>query len=319
MAGVHIEQMAQMEYNKLIKEKASFESDIAKADKEIDRVADKPYYRTQDRDIDDLISLRDDAQHNVDIIDKKISDLLDRFGYCIDIDSVDSEGINNNLDEDVDDDFDYIDAAEIITKEEEEFAASIYNFLQEVVRQDDNYNAYVTEDFASETALNKHFNKHCIAKHIDRKSSRQTVFYDFKDNSGYKTLEKELRDGISSVSGKNSKIAIDSLYKTDDVIKGFHRLFEGGDTYLIFTPLCGFFVGESTFVTYCFRSFANKNTKNYKKGNTIDFIVIDGKNTNTLFPIDANYLENKFNNYIKKYNNKFKGEFIINRSDRGVK
>ena len=90
MAGRNVEKMAQMKYDDLIKERASFEADVVRADEEIDKVADKPYYPTQDRDIDNLISLRDDAQHNIDIIDKKISDLLDRFSYCIDIDSVDN-------------------------------------------------------------------------------------------------------------------------------------------------------------------------------------------------------------------------------------
>ena len=86
MAGRHIEQMAQMEYDKLIKAKEQFQLDIQMADSAIDEIMDKPYYPKQDRDIDYYIDLRNDAEHYLNRTEEDLNNLLNMFGYCIDVD-----------------------------------------------------------------------------------------------------------------------------------------------------------------------------------------------------------------------------------------
>lgn len=98
----------------------------------------------------------------------------------------------------------------------------------------------------------------------------------------------------------------------EEVIKGFHKLFEGSTT-LAFTPLCGFVSTDGKAVSVVFHSFANKYTLNYEDGNTIDYLMYKSGHTKTLFPLDANYLENKFNNLVIKWNKKYNKPFTINR------
>ena len=95
MAGRHTEQMAQNKFNELMREKDSFMTDVQVCDAAIDDILDKPYYPKQDRDIDYYTNLRNDADHKIQLIEEEIKELLDMFGYCIDVDSAYiNEGVN---------------------------------------------------------------------------------------------------------------------------------------------------------------------------------------------------------------------------------
>ena len=76
--------------------------------------------------------------------------------------------------------------------------------------------------------------------------------------------------------------------------------------------LCWFISNDGKSASIGFNSFANNNTKNYTKGNTIDYIMFDYRNTKTLFPLDASYLQNKFNILVVKWNTKYSTPFPIN-------
>jgi hypothetical protein len=81
LAGYHIEQMAQHKYDELKKEKLAFLSDAEEADRELDYIMDKSYYNQ--RDVDRLIDLRNDAQYRAMVVDEEIKNLLKDWEYCI--------------------------------------------------------------------------------------------------------------------------------------------------------------------------------------------------------------------------------------------
>lgn len=81
MAGYHIEQIIQYKYDEMKKEKLAFLSDAEEADRELDYIMDKSYYNQ--RDVDRLINLRNDAQYRAMILDEEIKNLLKDWEYCI--------------------------------------------------------------------------------------------------------------------------------------------------------------------------------------------------------------------------------------------
>lgn len=96
MAGVHTEKMAQHKYEELMKQRKSFVSSYIYADERLDAIMDSNYYHGQQRDIDAYINDRNDAEHAINRIDEEISELLDAFGYCIDLDTPIEEDINES-------------------------------------------------------------------------------------------------------------------------------------------------------------------------------------------------------------------------------
>ena len=81
MAGYHIEQMAQLKYNEMVREMNSFLVDAEEADDELDYIMDKPYY--SQRDVDRLISLRDDAYYRAKCLKEEIQNFLKEWDYCV--------------------------------------------------------------------------------------------------------------------------------------------------------------------------------------------------------------------------------------------
>lgn len=87
MAGRSVEKMVQAKFNELIELENSFRKEIVRINDEIDRIMDKPYYPTQDRDIDSCNDLLNDTEQQLNHVQDEISNLLDEFGYCIDVDN----------------------------------------------------------------------------------------------------------------------------------------------------------------------------------------------------------------------------------------
>lgn len=191
------------------------------------------------------------------------------------------------------------------TQAEEEFAKEIYKFIQDITKRD----TTITENFANITKLTEHYNKHCIAGDNTKVSIRSNVFYDFNTLQDYKNYVEEIEDKANLKSDK--LIRVDSLYNIQEIINAFRKLFEGNFT-LTFSSLCGFISTDGKSVSIGFNAFANKYTENYTKGNTINYIMFDYRNTKTLFPLDANYLQNKFNLLVTKWNTKYNTPFQIN-------
>ena len=221
----------------------------------------------------------------------------------------DIDGIYNDRDDDIDD----VDEDDFVSEEELAFAKELGDFLIELASIDDD----ITEEFLTDKKANKHFYKHCIDHSNDKISKRSNVYYDFKDVSQYKQYEKSISNKLKSYYGgdisrhdKKSIILIDNLLDTDNINKAFRRLFKG-DKYIIFSVMCNLRNSAGP-ISIIVHSFANDVTKNYTLGNTIDIMAAALKGTNTLYPVDVNYFENKINNILSKYSSKPLKRFKIN-------
>lgn len=228
----------------------------------------------------------------------------------------DWDALDDDIDDiynDSDDDIDDVDEDDFVSEEELAFAKELGDFLTELASIDDD----ITEEFLTDKKANKHFYKHCIDHSNDKISKRSNVYYDFKDVSQYKQYEKSISNKLKSYYGgdinrhdKKNIILIDNLLDTDNINKAFRRLFEG-DKYIIFSVMCNLRNSAGP-ISIIVHSFANDVTKNYTLGNTIDIMAAALKGTNTLYPVDANYFENKINSILSKYSSKPLKRFKIN-------
>ena len=176
--------------------------------------------------------------------------------------------------------------------ETDKFADAVLDLLVSLVDKDD---LTLTEKFTSNKSLFTHFDYHCVGA-INKKSTRTNVRYDFTKVQQYHKYERELNKEF-----RQPNVAIiDTLYDEKAVIKAFRKLFEGGK-YLLFSSLCGF-RNQLGKVYIGLNSFANNVTTNYGKANTINVIVLTQTlETITMYPVDASYLETKFNHIIQLY------------------
>lgn len=176
--------------------------------------------------------------------------------------------------------------------ETDKFADAVLDLLVSLVDKDD---LTLTEKFTSNKSLFTHFDYHCVGA-INKKSTRTNVRYDFTKVQQYHKYERELNKEFR----QPNVTIIDTLYDEKAVIKAFRKLFEGGK-YLLFSSLCGF-RNQLGKVYIGLNSFANNVTTNYGKANTINVIVLTQTlETITMYPVDASYLETKFNHIIKLY------------------
>ena len=195
------------------------------------------------------------------------------------------EKLNRKFNPDIDSN-DY----EPLTENEIAFGEALFNFLQELINADD----YINEEFISKEAIKNHYKHHCTGAFENRKSKRTNVYYDFKNIDKYRIYENNISDKILSSTNVIYSLNDDNMYKF------FRKLFEGNFS-IYFKPCCGFRNNKGT-ISIGFNSFASNVTRNYIN-NTINFLVFGGNNNNTItmYPIDANYVERKFNNLIKTY------------------
>jgi len=198
--------------------------------------------------------------------------------------------------EDEHEDYDISEIPEI-TEEEKQFAQELQAVLQEYIDSDS-----LIEEFVSDKGATKHFYKHCLAHDGDTKKSKRTnVYYDFKDASLYKERERYV-DKLSRQDEKHTYY-INSLLQIDEVNKAFRKLFEGSKC-VVFSQMCEL-RNERGFVKLIIHSFASDVTNNYKTANTVD-MMIQSQNGRaiTLYPVDANYFENKINSILRRHTNK---------------
>ncbi len=175
-----------------------------------------------------------------------------------------------------------------------EFARDMFNALYEFV--DDPVSIY--EEFTSPKNWRDHYKNHCLCALPKRKSKRTLVYYDFNDPSQYAEYEKKISEEINS-----TEYRIGTLYEYDTIIRYMQKLFEG-DITVVFCNGCGL-RNSNGLVNLSIHAFSSDVTKNYAAGNTVDICVKSGRNrTITLYPVDANYLQTKLNNIIKKYSDR---------------
>ena len=192
-----------------------------------------------------------------------------------------------------DDDFDFNwKGLKPTPKCDEEFASNIFNLIQDLIIKDD----IITEKFISKNCLNAHYAKHCLAGNPNKKFTETSIYYDFNDPNRYRIYGEGVKDKI-----KNCNHEIPSLYDTKLVNKYFRKLFEG-NYQILFNTSCGF-KNNSGNVIIGLNAFSSNVTKNYSGGNTIDIMIANASfKIISVYPVDAYYLESKFNNIIKKYN-----------------
>lgn len=209
------------------------------------------------------------------------------------------EKLNEISDEEELDDLDFDDKdIETPTEEELAFANEIKAVFQELI---DSEERSIEENFRSRSRLVEHFNKHCLGLRTDRQSRGQRVFYDFRYINQYKDREDRLIADVDFLR-HSSKNLIPSLVEEDEVIKSFRNFFEGSK-YLIIPAREGL-KRDGKEINLVLHSFSSDVTTNYHAGNTVDLLIMDANIrtiTLTMYPVDANYLENKLNNIINKY------------------
>lgn len=174
------------------------------------------------------------------------------------------------------------------------FCADIRAVLDEIINESD----ILEEDFTSSRSMRSHFNSHCLGHDRTKHSRRSNVYYDFTDNSQYCDYERKVTNLIN-----NTLNSIGSLYDYDLIMTYLRKLFQGNFT-IRFCNSCGL-RNSNGIVSLSLNAFSSDVTKNYNGGNTIDICIKTGNGkTITLYPVDANYLQTKFNSILRTYSNR---------------
>lgn len=195
----------------------------------------------------------------------------------------------NSLDED------FIDInppdQESVSEFQIEFAKEFYNFMQGFIEKES-----LKEEFTSTANLQLHYDKHCLAEDLEKKSDRYNVYYDFNNVDRYRVYGNKISDALEISPNR-----IPSLLDFDKMINYLRKLFEG-NCYILFTTSCGF-ENDKGPVMMGLHSFASSVTTNYKNQNTLDLVVISPTfKIISLYPVDAHYFKTKFNSIIKRFN-----------------
>lgn len=183
-----------------------------------------------------------------------------------------------------DDDIDWED----VPKYDNDFAKDIYNCIDGFLDREG-----INESFINKNKVKEHFNKHCLST-SNKKSKKTCVYYDFTSINDYKNYEKQVIEGLNSTN----LLVINSLGDCENISKSFRSFFEG-NKYLLLTSACGFSNGNKS-ISILMYAYSSNVTSNYSQ-NTITIDIFSGNTTYTMYPVDANYLEQKLNNIITKY------------------
>ena len=190
-----------------------------------------------------------------------------------------------------------------ITKEEISLAEDLFDLIQGII--DTEVYEDFTEEFKTHKSLVRHFNKHCLAGDTSKKSKYTNIYYDFNNIDKYRVYEEKIADKV-----ENNSVRILSMYDTQKVTNAFRKLFEG-NVALHFSYSCDFH-NDAGNISVGIYAFSSNVTNNYVGGNTVDILVQNRKKqTVTLYPVDAHYLQTKFNNIIKEHSG-FVGKFEFN-------
>lgn len=187
------------------------------------------------------------------------------------------------------DELDELDDEDTYTVQDYQFEKELQSLFLELLPKGD-----IEEQFVNKQKAFQHYARHCLANNPKHKSSRSNVYYDFTDAHDY--LKREQL--ISNLSQSPDVIEAPCLLEYETVIKQFHRLF-AGNTTLVFSYSGNLMDEQGREIRVVMHSFATDVTTNYSN-NTLDLLVERRKKTRTLYPIDANYLQQKFNNIVQR-------------------
>lgn len=179
------------------------------------------------------------------------------------------------------------------TKDEKALAHDLFELFQELVNKD----SQLTEKFHNKDKLLNRYKTHSLANVPGRVSVYDRVYYDFTDKNKYGNYEYSQQAKMQT-----TKNVIPTLNNTELVVKNMRTLFEG-ERYVLFTTSCGFEYNNGH-TMLGLHSFSSDVTTNYKRENTIDVIVFDACFTTlTMYPVDAHYLETRFNEIAAAHTN----------------
>ena len=186
-----------------------------------------------------------------------------------------------------------------ITPEQKAFGEELKDFFQSLIDKEiEDEDIDLDEEFVSNSSLNKHFYKHCLASIPNRKSKPTNIYYDFNSLKQYENYEKNI-DSKFDIGNKNLKV-LQGPFNINLVNEMFRKLFEG-DFYLTLGWSWGFSNGNNA-VQLNLHSFSSDVTTNYKGGNTIDLMIRTSvPKTITLYPEEASRLKNKLIHIFDKY------------------
>lgn len=184
----------------------------------------------------------------------------------------------------------------------ESFIKDISVVLYDIINTSGN----LSENFISPKCREEHYRKHCLGRGSDKRSRKTNVYYDFTDKSQYIEYERKVSDKI-----KNTHYDVTTLSDYELIIGYLRKLFYGGIA-IKFCNSCGLH-NSFGLVNLSLISFSSDVTKNYRNGNTIDICIKSMKDkTITLYPVDAHYLQTKFNHILVQYGQYAGPEFDYN-------
>lgn len=184
----------------------------------------------------------------------------------------------------------------------DDLAEDLYNLIDDLISAEDEF----FEQFISSKDELNHYKKHCINGYANRKSRKQHVFYDFKNQNDFNNYESLINNKC-----KNPDSMIGSLYSSVEVVNSIRKLFEGNYT-IEFTTSCGFYNNNGPIIV-CLNSFASNVTTNYTAGNTINVCILSKTfKTISMYAVDGLYLEHQFNRIMKNYTNNKQIKFAWN-------
>lgn len=193
----------------------------------------------------------------------------------------------------LDEDWDILDkSVPPITQKELQFEKELHDFLQSFIDKEE----LLKEEFISKNVAQQHYKKHCLCGIPTRKSTKHNIYYDFDNIGKYKNYEDKINKLVTETI-----LTINYLGNTNIINKYFHKLFTGNQC-IYFTTSCGFTNNRGA-VNIGIHAFSTGVTTNYSSANTVDFLILSGGKTITMYPIDAHYLQTKLNNIIKQYTN----------------
>ena len=203
---------------------------------------------------------------------------------------------------DDEDDIENYEEDDPITPEQEAFANEIRSLLQSLIDNEEQDDDELEEKFTSQQSLTKHFNKHCLANNLNRKSTKSNIYYDFTSLKQYSNYEQKLynifRQGVSN--SKERYDFIDDIFNVNDVNKKFTKLFEGNFTLFI-SGIFGLRNSKGT-VNLGIHAFSSDVTTNYIGGNTLDICILSPSlKSITLYPVDAATIKREIIRIINKY------------------
>ena len=183
-----------------------------------------------------------------------------------------------------------------ITYKTVRFDDAFFQFVKDVIDENieytelDDYPVYAEDEFGRSVCLNP--------GKLKRKSN-STIRYDFKSRESYVQRMNYIVNIYHNKNFLKKYFPFNfRCFTKPEVTEAFEKLFSKGYEIVVFFGNSGLFCDERAVVIL--HSFANRVTKKYKNGDTIDF-YFSRRGESILLPIDAEQLKKKFYGFLSEY------------------